>query len=304
MFFILCAVAAVVAVCAGIGYYIYKEKKPILGQILNQNEKANNNPPEKKGTDEIKSGNEKKKAKPFLIPDRENSEVRHRKPKDLKKETDNVKKDEVRAENKKPHKNDNKITKRDFYEKYANNANSKKELDGAFDEINPKDEKKIKKKVSIEVKEKEKLKEKLRKSAPVCPKKKFCEEPKCENKSNVLCTECNIHLCNDCYNLKNETPGIHCIGTETMQKIIEPIICEIDKNDTHPIDCFLRKCKHYFHKKCLVANYEMFKKCLHCVHEGHTEEFKLTDISTDFFDPMKYATWKSLPLVIKKEERE
>ncbi|KAL1451985.1 hypothetical protein WDU94_006306 [Cyamophila willieti] len=118
--------------------------------------------------------------------------------------------------------------------------------------------------------------------APVCPKNNVCEQENCKNESAILCSECNLHLCNECYDKLNLPAGKHCIKSKTMQKIISPMICAAVKDGIHPFDCFLRKCKHVFHKNCLEKHYETFNKCFVC-----DQEFKLTDILTNFFVPKK-----------------
>lgn len=153
-----------------------------------------------------------------------------------------------------------------------------------------------------ETKKKQMLsREKKRLESPVCPKKKRCSTNSCDEKSCFLCSDCNAYFCNKCHNSTTADndgsvnsqklrKNLNCSSCKMEESIQEFIDCSYhvycvnnEKADHHDYDCFLKTCKHVFHKKCWkMAHYldKLEKKCIEC-----RTEFTENDVSEDFFDP-------------------
>ncbi|KAL1453246.1 hypothetical protein WDU94_007404 [Cyamophila willieti] len=156
----------------------------------------------------------------------------------------------------------------------------------------------------IELEAKKICREQKRLGSPVCPKKdKKCDKENCTNNYDLLCNNCNIHLCSECYKksdpndesvnkLKNADNYLNsacseCSMIKTVQIIqATDVMCSKGLDSDHKYDCFIEPCKHIYHKECLLI---YLKKC---------EEKKKIQVSPFTFSNF----WNSQPL--KHETKE
>uniref|UniRef100_A0A8D9BTV4 RING-type domain-containing protein n=1 Tax=Cacopsylla melanoneura TaxID=428564 RepID=A0A8D9BTV4_9HEMI len=170
----------------------------------------------------------------------------------------------------------------------------------------------------LELKAKKICREIKRSNSPVCPNKKTCDKKDCKATCEILCSNCNVHLCSKCHeksvlsiNSKKSTipdnsstsensttPDTSIASNSSTDDAISNSDCsscylknsmqKIEHTDTicmqadHDYDCFIKTCKHIYHKECLMDYQKVNSKCIIC-YKKFTEE----DISSDFFDPNK-----------------
>uniref|UniRef100_A0A8D8VFM8 RING-type domain-containing protein n=1 Tax=Cacopsylla melanoneura TaxID=428564 RepID=A0A8D8VFM8_9HEMI len=180
----------------------------------------------------------------------------------------------------------------------------------------------------LELEAKKICREIKRSNSPVCPNKKTCDKKDCKATCEILCSNCNVHLCSKCHeksvlsiNSKKSTipensttpensstpensttPDTSIASNSSSDDSISNSDCsscylknsmknsmqKIEHTDTicmqadHDYDCFIKTCKHIYHKECLMDYQKVNSKCIIC-YKKFTEE----DISSDFFDPNK-----------------